>query len=46
MTDLEKVNRMKEANWTPAATYWYTKYTKAADTIKILNDKIASLEGR
>ena len=37
MTDLEKIQRMKDMNWTPAVTYWHDKY-------QITNTRNAFLE--
>lgn len=44
MTDLEKVQRMRDHNWKPSSQYWHELYVKSQAEIEQLKLKIKELE--
>ena len=44
MTDLERVQYMKDCNWKPASQYWHELYLKSQAEIEELKLKIQELE--
>lgn len=44
MTDLERVQFMRDCNWKPASQYWHELYLRSQARIEELEQKIKLLE--
>ena len=44
MTDLERVQRMRDYNWKPATQYWREMYERSQAKVEELKQRIQELE--